>query len=178
MVDKPPMKNKRPHAVCLLCGLGVALALMMSFQVKSFLWFFQLIAFVFAIAGIQVFIRYLASDFVYELSENNFNIYRVQGKKRVCLCSLDLTQSMSKVMPQKEYLRDKNTYGRPEMALNYCKNMSADSVYYYFFSFRDRRTMLVFEPSEEFADAMNARIPPRPEEGEGKLTVEDGNEEQ
>jgi hypothetical protein len=155
MTFRPKLKNKIAHNIVLFSLLACALLFVAAKQLNQIQWLFQMVILVLAVLAIQVLLKYILSDYIYELRDTNFLIYKIQGKKSVCLCSLSLTQSMCPVMTRDEFRKRSETLPKHHVSLNYCKNIAPKDEFLYMFDFNGKITLLLFEPDEIFVKHMN-----------------------
>ena len=144
-----------------LCGFSATLAIvlfLMSSAVQSYKWAYQLAGLFLAIIAVQIFTINVQSDYVYKADERDIKVYRVTGKKSLCVCSLSYEESLSQVVTAKYFNEHKNEFPQNKLAVNYCKNIFPEEYYLYFFNFNGKVYKLKFEPDDIFAKHMNEKI--------------------
>lgn len=145
-----------------ILALVTAAAAIVLFVVGGFTEYFpglyQISAIIMGIVSIELYMKYVGSDYVYEASENSLRIYKITGKKSICVCSLDYEMSLSEIVTADKYLEEKSKYPKYDFNVNYCKNLSPDKYCVYFFWFKEKRCMAKFEPDEVFVQYVNEKI--------------------
>ena len=105
-----------------------------------------------------MYMKYVASDYIYEACDESFRVYKVTGKKSICVCSLDYDMSLSLAVTNKEYEADKSSYPTSAFNVNFAKNLAPKNYYVYFFRFNGKISMMKFEPDEIFCTYLNEKI--------------------
>lgn len=155
---RPPRKNFK---AALTAGFSMTFAVALFFfssQFDSYKWIYQLAGLLLAITGVTVFITNVQSDYVYKACEHDIRVYRVTGKKSLCVCSLSYEESLSQVVTSKYFNEHKNEFPKNKLAVNYCKNIFPKEYHLYFFNFNGKVNRLKFEPDDIFAKYMNEKI--------------------
>ncbi len=158
MTYRPKAVSNKEKTLCMLFAFGAIILFGASAFVPDLKLVYQITALVFAVVFVELFNKYVGSDYVYWLEGNSLKIHRVTGKKSVCLCSLDLTQSLSLVVSSQEYLKNKQAYPKTNFNVNYAKNLAPKEYCVYFFNFNGKKSMMKFEPDKVFAEAVNSVI--------------------
>lgn len=140
-------------AVALAAGLFYASAV-----VKNYPFAYQFAAIVLMIAGVEVLVKYVLSDHVYEAADKDLKIYRVMGKKSVCIASLAYEESLCEVVASNDYQAKKDRFPKTQIVVNACKNVFPQSYSLYFFNFNGRNAVLKFEPDALFAAYLDDKI--------------------
>lgn len=145
MQYKASKNSKLTYFILWLCLLCTAVTLILPASLEYYKWTAQLACLVFAICDVQIAVRYILSDYLYFLDGNILKIYKITGKKSVCVLSVSLSDIKGSLYNKEEY-KEKKVH----MKLNYCKNMFAKERKYLLFTFNETECSLCFEPSEEF----------------------------
>lgn len=158
MTCRPFSKNKKEKVFFVLCAVLCILLFVLSSVVSRFVALYQLSAIVVAVVGIEIFMKFVASDYVYEATETCLKIHKITGKKSICVASLDYNNSYSLVMTNEEYKENKGKYPKITYNINYAKNMSPSEFCVYIFDFNGKNVLLKFEPDKVFCDFVNEKI--------------------
>lgn len=154
-----PPGDKRPALAAFTLFLALTAVSAAMFANKSISpWIPQLSAVVFAVCAVQVYVKYILSEYKYAFDDRNLCIDKIVGKKIVPLGSLDLSYSLAEVMSKSEYNEKKSTLPKPDIMFNYCKTMRLRDPFVYLFEFNGKNALLTFEPNGEFVCALNAVI--------------------
>ena len=145
-----------------ILALVTAAAAVVLFTIGGFTEYFpgiyQITAIIMGVVSIELYMKYVGSDYVYEAGENSFKIYKITGKKSICVCSLDYEMSLSEVVTKDEYLKNKEKYPKYDFNVNYAKNLAPENYSVYFFMFKEKKCMAKFEPDEVFTQYLNEKI--------------------
>ncbi len=158
MTYRPKSKSNKEKILAVTAAATAILLFAISGFVNSFSGLYQLSAIIFAITSIEMYMKYVGSDYVYEATESSLKIYKITGKKSICVCSLDYEMSLSLVVSSKEYLANKEKYPKTNFNVNYAKNLSPENYSVYFFWFNDKKCMAKFEPDDVFTQYVNEKI--------------------
>ncbi len=115
---------------------------------------FQLIAIALLVAGLQVLVRYVLSDYRYIIDDrdngtSDLLVFKKQGKKDVKLCHVSIFCIESIDKSAKKNIADKK--------YNYVQNPLAET-YSVVFLDGDKRCEVILECGAEFAAAVNCRM--------------------
>ena len=157
MTFRPKSKSKKEKLMALAFAISAVLLFLIS-AVSRFAGVLQIIAVIFAVVSIEVYMKYVGSDYIYDAADDYFKVYRVTGNKSVCVSSLDYEMSLSKVVTSKEYLENKSEYPKASYTVNLAKNIFPKEYYVYFFEFDGKKVMMKFEPDELFVNYINEII--------------------
>ncbi len=158
MTYRPSSNSPKAKRLSVLFAVGAIALFAASAFVSSYEIVYQITAIVFAVIFVELYYKYVASDYVYQLEGGCLKVHRVTGKKTVCVCSLDLEESITQVIKSDEYLKDKKAYPKANYNVNFAKNLAPKEYYVYFFNFNEKKSMMKFEPDKIFADAVNSVI--------------------
>ena len=154
MTFEPRSKNTPEKILSLITAILSIVLFGASGVVQRFSGIYQITAFVFAILAIQIYLKYVYSRYVYKATEDSLQIYKITGKKSICVASLSYAASKSRVMN----LESKNTFPKTNFNVNYCKNLLPKQYSVYFFEFNGKKSMMKFEPDNEFVCYVNELI--------------------
>ena len=121
MTFRPKSKSKKETFIALAFAL-TAIVLFWLSAVSRFSGVYQIVAVIFAVFSIELYMKYVGSDYIYEAAEDSFKVYRVTGNKSVCVSSLDYEMSLSTVVSVKDYMNDKSEYPKASYTVNLAKN--------------------------------------------------------
>ena len=158
MTFRPKAKDFKAPFLSGLCALFSVASFYFSSRVELYIIVYQLIAVVLAITALQIFLKYVQCDYVYKLSENALEIYKVSAGKSVCICSLSYEESLCEIVSSEEYNKNKSKYPKTQITTNYCKNIFPETYSLYFFNFNSKKAVLKFEPDTTFKDEFNKKI--------------------
>ena len=158
MTYRPNQKGKYAQIITFLCIVVAVLLFFASTKVQMYVFVYQITAIVLMVAGIEIFMKYVMSDYVYKASEQDIEIYKVTGNKSVCICSLSYEESVSGVVTRDYCDSHREKFGKSKITVNYCKNIFPKEYSLYFFNFNSKLALLKFEPDEAFTKYMNEKI--------------------
>lgn len=158
MTYRPKATGKKERLISFLLALCAIALFAASGFVTRFAGIYQISSIVFAVISIEMYMKYVGSDYVYEAGDKSFKIYKISGKKSICVCSLDYEMSLSCVISNSEYEANKSEYPKTDFNVNYAKNLAPEHYSVYFFKFNGKTSMLKFEPDAEFSAYINEKI--------------------
>lgn len=131
---------------------GFFLMAMSSFLLSPAI--FQLIAVLLLVAGLQILVRYMLSDYRYIIDDrddgaSDLIVCKRQGKKDVKLCHVSIFCI--------EAVKPRQSGEKADRRYNYVQNPDA-KAYSVLFSDGDRRCEVIIECDGSFADAITARM--------------------
>ena len=151
-----PERSVAQTRLIILLGLGVPAALLfVSGAIPAFGSVVRLAAFLMICVTIMLTVRYVLSEYEYEVGGDSFSVTRITGNRRTVMCSLNLATA-EKLLPKKEY-RELPASERAIIKYSLCQNIKADS-YVFLCDFNGRRTMVEFEPNEAFVRILRDRM--------------------
>lgn len=143
-----PERSVFQTRVLLFCCVLVTLSLFfVSTVVKSYSAFIEFCGFAALMVSILLVVRYPLTEFEYAVDETGFAVTKIIGNRRQVVCNISLDTAIA--------LYDKQTYKnlpREEKAIikySLNQNMVAKS-YVFLCDFNGKRTMVEFEPNDEF----------------------------
>jgi len=148
-----PPQNKK-NAVCyFLAIIGGLLLFVVSVALPVLKGLIQLFAFCFWAFGIWVLCRYSLTYFYYIIEGDNFRIVKVSGQKHTDVANISMRTGkfVKKLSEAKDRPPVRNRF-------NYCRNYIPAEKYVYFFEWNGADAEIIFEPNEEFARLMNAKL--------------------
>lgn len=158
MTYRPKQNDKRTFVFAIATAVFAIVLFALSAFVSSFNALYQFSSLILAIISVQVYLKYVASDYIYEATENSFKVYKVTSTKSICLCSLDYEGSKSYALPKARYVANKSDYPKYNFSVNYNKNLKPENQYIYLFEFDSKISLMKFEPDEVFAEYLNQKI--------------------
>lgn len=158
MTFRPKQKTPKTAAFAAICAAFAVMFFYTSTKISEYRIFYQLPALVLAVAALQIFIKYMAHDYLYLADETDLKIYKISGNKSICVCSLNYEESISGIIDNNFYKDNKNKFPKTNLAFNYCKNLFPDKYCLYFFNFNNKTAVLKFEPDKAFTDYINEKI--------------------
>ena len=104
MTYQPNSKNTPEKVLSLSMAILAVVLFSSSGFVEKFSGMYQITAFVFAIVSIQIYLKYVFSNYIYKATEDSLQVYKVTGKKSICVASLDYEMSMSQIINSEKYI--------------------------------------------------------------------------
>lgn len=158
MTYKPKSKTNKEKILAAITAFAAILLFASAGFVKMLPALYQISGVVLAVASVEIYMKYVGSDYIYEADDTSLKVYKVTGKKSICVCSLDYEMSETGVVSSSEYLANKEKYPKTNFNLNYAKNIAPKNYSVYFFLFKGKKSMVKFEPSDEFVAYLNEKI--------------------
>ncbi len=158
MTYRPTSNSKKEIILSLSLAMLAIVLFALSGVVCNFVGLYQISSIICAIFGIEMYLKYVGSDYVYEAADSSFKVYKITGKKSICVCSLDYEMSLSYAVTNKEYAENKDNFPKANFNVNLAKNIAPSNYYVYFFEFNEKKSMLKFEPDAVFVDYLNKKI--------------------
>lgn len=158
MTFRPKSNTNKEKIIAILSAVFAIILFFISRIVPTLVVIYQISGILLAIISIEIYIKYVASDYVYEAADDAFKVYKVTGKKSICVSSLDYEMSLSHVVSNDEYEERKDEFPKSNFNVNLCKNLAPQSYYLYFFEFNGKKSMMKFEPDLIFAEFINDKI--------------------
>ncbi len=158
MTFRPTSNSKKEKILSLFMAFLAIMMIIISGITDRFGGLYQITAIIFAVVAIEFYLKYVGSDYIYEAADDSFKVYKVTGKKSICVSSLDYDMSLSYVVTGEEYNKNKADYPVSNFNVNLCKNLSPDVYSVYFFKFNGKTSMMKFEPDAVFTDYINTKI--------------------
>ena len=158
MKCSPTSNNKKEKILTLSMAIAAVVLYVSTAFVQRFVVLYQLSALILAVLSVELYLKYVFSNYIYEATESSLDIYKISGKKSICVASLSYEMSMTQIVSSEVYLNNKSDYPKTNFNVNYCKNLSPSEYYVYFFQFNGKNSMLKFEPDKQFAEYVNNLI--------------------
>ncbi len=158
MTYKPVSKSKKEKIIALLCALAAASLIIASGIINRFGGLYQISAIILGVVSIEFYLKYVGSDYIYDAADDYFKVYKITGKRSICVSSLDYEMSLSHVVSVKEYNENKDKFPVTNFNVNLCKNLAPEDYCVYFFEFNGKKCMMKFEPDEAFSNYINNKI--------------------
>ena len=150
-IPKKEKKTERLSFSCILSGiLSMGISSIFDYRV-----IFQIISVALIVAGIQLLVRFVLSDYRYLIDDRDDGtaelfVYRKQGKRDVLVCRMSLSAVVEMFAFGTKKAEVKARY-------NYTQNFGAVG-YSLIFDDGDKCVEVIIEPDAEFINAINARI--------------------
>lgn len=157
MTYRPKKSSNKAAFLAVSCAALALLAFYLSAFLPSAV-FYQIFAIVLAIVAVELYIKYIGADYVYEAGENDLNIYKITGKKSLCVCSLNYEESLTHILPMTADAEKDASLPKNKLAVNHCKNIAPAVYSVYYFNFNGKTARLKFEPDEAFTAYINQKI--------------------
>ena len=158
MTYRPQKENKKAELLTLIFAAAAVTLFVVSTQVSLYRFAYQLAGVVSAIVAVEIYLKYVFSEYTYEVTKDDIQVFRITGKKSMCICSLALSESLCPLVRGEDYEKNQKAYPKTKLATNACKNLSPTRLYYYFFDFNGKNAFLKFEPDAAFAAYTDERI--------------------
>ena len=158
MKSSPKSNNKKEKILTLSMAIAAIVLYVSTAFVQRFVVLYQLSALILAVLSVELYLKYVFSNYIYEATETSLDIYKISGKKSICVASLSYEMSMTQIVSSDLYLKDKSDYPKTNFNVNYCKNLFPSEYYVYFFQFNGKNSMLKFEPDKQFVEYVNNLI--------------------
>ncbi len=123
--------------------------------------FFQVLAYSCFMISLLFLWRYEITHFLYHFDGRRFFVYKTVGKKRQCVCNLEMQDALAIVQfPRKRKARRamEKIYGKVDVFYNFSQTMRPKQAYVLLFLWNGRITEIIFEPSEEMVLALKRAI--------------------
>lgn len=157
MTYRVPKKDKKASLTALLAAIFSVLC----FAFSSFMnapVVYQLTGLVLAVVALQVYMKFVQSSYVYEVTENDLRIHKTTGKKSMTVCSMSLEESLTGVLSAAYAAKNAAKLPKNTISLNFCQNLFCEDFAVYYFNFNGRVAKLKFEPDAAFAESVNKAI--------------------
>ena len=158
MRSSPKSNNKKEKALSLVMAVVAVVLYVLTSVVHRFVVLYQLSALILAVLSVEIYLKYVFSNYIYEATETSLDIYKVSGKKNICVASLSYEMSITQIVSSEKYLNNKSEYPKTNFDVNYCKNINPENYFVYFFEFNGKKSMMKFEPDCEFVEYVNNLI--------------------
>lgn len=158
MTYRPHSVDRKAPLFAALCALFAVASFSFSAHVSHAALVYQLAALVLAVTALEVYLKYVACDYLYKAGENELMVYRITGKKSICVCSLSYEESVSNVVDAAHVSKNSAQFPRYRLAVNACKNLFPKEYALYYFNFNGKVARLKFEPDADFIRHVNQKI--------------------
>ncbi len=158
MTYRPAPTDRRASILAVISLVASVCFFLFSGAASQAVVLYQLSGLVLALIGIQIYLKFVQCDYVYEVTDNDLKIHKIVGTKTTCICSMALEESLTGVLGMSYLEKHKALLPKYAISLNYCKNIFSESYAYYFFNFNGRVARLKFEPNDAFAAHINKKI--------------------
>lgn len=158
MTYRPKNNSNKEKLLSFITALAAVLLIVLSGIINKFGGLYQISAIILGVVSIEFYLKYVGSDYIYDAADDYFKVYKVTGKKSICVSSLDYEMSLSHVVTRQEYEENKDKFPRTNFNVNLCKNLAPKDYSLYFFEFNGKKCMMKFEPDEVFTEYINNLI--------------------
>ena len=158
MTYRPKSNNSKAKILSIVTAVSAIVLFAAGGIVSVIPGVYQITAIIMAVVSLELYMKYVGSDYVYEAGETSLKIHKITGKKSICVCSLDYEMSLSEIVTSEEYLKNKDKYPKYNFNVNYAKNLAPEKYSVYFFYFKDKKCMAKLEPDEVFTQYVNEKI--------------------
>jgi len=150
-----PKKRKNAHISIALLALGL-MFFHLSSIIKIYPYILQVTGLAFLILAIQIMQRYVLSDFVYVIDDYDngdsvLNIIKVQGNKKITVCSVSLVKCLYSDDYEKIALK-------PDNSFDYRQNVLSHNKFALIYHENDDIILIKLEADDEFIGAISSRI--------------------
>lgn len=153
----PQNYNAKPLMITILLTVMAVFSLIFASQMQNIKWLFQLLFLCLATAAIQIYLKYVLTEFEYVCDSESISVYKIMGRRKLCVGTLALENSLCEVIPYTEYLDKKDEFSVTQV-FNYTRNFKTQDIYSYIFDFNGDKIMLLLEISNEYAQHINIHI--------------------
>lgn len=158
MTYMPKSKSNKEKLISALTAFSAVILILVSEITSKFGGLYQISAIILGVVSIEFYLKYVGSNYIYEAADDFFKVYKVTGKKSICVSSLDYEMSLSLIVNSDVYEKNGDNYPKTNFNVNLCKNLSPDQYCVYFFEFNGKKCMMKFEPDDIFVNYMNNKI--------------------
>lgn len=158
MTFSPKPNGNKEKIISFLTAFSAILLILVSGVTSRFGGLYQISAIVLGVVSIEFYLKYVGSNYIYEAADDYFKVYKITGKKSICVSSLDYEMSLSYVIDSSEYEKNSDKFPKTNFNVNLCKNLAPKKFCLYFFEFNDKKCMMKFEPDEAFVSYINQKI--------------------
>ncbi len=156
-----PIKNgkaRRTSFIWLLCGILVT----MASGALPYAGLFQLAGIVCVVVGTAFLVRYVLSDFVYQIDDrddgaSDFLVYKKQGQREMKVCHIDLAKAVD-ILPRADMKAYAAEHGRTKQRFSYTQNPGRAAEQVLLFQDGGEVVEVIFEPDAAFLAEVKKRI--------------------
>ena len=158
MTYRPAAENRKAAIMAALFVFFAVTLFVLPMYVSAYRYAYQIGGIICAVIGLELYLKYVMGEYIYEAAENDLRVYRITGRKQECVCSLAYSESLTGILPKSEVDRAPQSYPKTKLAVNLCKNLFPSHAAVYYFNFNGKITVLKFEPDAAFTAYANERI--------------------
>ena len=118
MTFRPASQSKKEKILAISLAVFAVAMFLVSGIVNYLVIVYQITAFAAAIISIEMYLKYVGSSYIYEAGDDAFKVYKVTGKKSICVSSLDYEMSLSHVVSKEEYEERKAEFPKTNFKLS------------------------------------------------------------
>ena len=158
MTYTPSAQNKKAAILTVLFAVAAVAMFLTAGVVTKYRFAYQITGIVSAIIGVELYLKYVMANYVYEAADDSLRVFRITGTKRECVCSLAYSESLMEIIPQSAVLQSPKAFPKTKLATNVCKNLYPERAFLYYFRFNGKNAVLKFEPDDAFVAYTNRKI--------------------
>ncbi len=153
----PKTNNTKPLLLTILLTVVAVFSLLFASQVLTTKWLFQLLFLCTATGAMQIFIKFVLTTYEYYLEENTLYIYKILGKRRLCVANFVLSNINEQIKKQSDIKASDNEFSKKQI-LNFVRNMDAEDVCTFIYNLYGDMYLVRLETEESFVQILNERI--------------------
>lgn len=155
-----PKPNKKGWLTSLSLILMSVVVSSMSQTVKFGGGIFNVASAVLLTAALFISVRYVISNYVYEITSDSFAVTKITGRRKTVVASLSLSEAIgiSKRPKTKDERADFHSrFGKTDARMNFCRNLFADS-YVLVSNFNGKKYEILLEVNAQFAHMIESAV--------------------
>ncbi|MBQ4316718.1 MAG: hypothetical protein IJC20_00575 [Clostridia bacterium] len=154
-ICKPERNVFQTRVLLFTCVLVTLSLFFISTVITNYSAFVEFCGFASLMLSILFVVRYSLTEFEYSVCENGFSVTKIVGNKRQVVCNVALETAVD-LLKKRDYDHlPSNQKAIIKYSLN--QNIKADS-YVFLCEFNGKRTMIEFEPNNEFVSILKNEI--------------------
>ena len=154
-ICKPERNVFQTRVLLFTCVLVTLSLFFISTVITNYSAFVEFCGFASLMLSILFVVRYSLTEFEYSVCENGFSVTKIVGNKRQVVCNVALETAVD-LFKKRDYDHlPSNQKAIIKYSLN--QNIKADS-YVFLCEFNGKRTMIEFEPNNEFVSILKNEI--------------------
>ncbi len=157
MTYSPKPKNNKPLFIAIIMFAVSAFCFLYAGRFPKYTWLMQLVFVCLATVAIQVLLRYVLTKFEYTCDNKSLYIYKSLGRKKLLVGKLELVNSASYMVSEKEFKSGGEDY-KVKSAYTYIQNYKTQDVYVYITTIGETNFMIKIEASPKFSEFVNEMI--------------------
>jgi len=157
MTYSPKNENQKPLLITIILTAISVFCFVYAGHFPKITWLMQLGFVIFATTAIQIYLRFVLTQFEYCCDDEFLLIYKSVGKRKQLIGKLELINSGSYLISDKEYSENKDDY-KIKSEYNYTRNFKTQNGYNYVTVIGETNFLVRIEADDEFATYVNKRI--------------------